>query len=332
MRTTKAQALAFGLAALGLLALTDVPANAADKPGAGLKICISLDKVNASREGQLKLWRRAADELGVQLIEQVAGEDAQRQSSQVDTCIAQKVAGIISIPWDYEAVLQDIERAHAANIPFVTMDQAPAETNTVDFHIGADPHADGMHAGQRLIALVGDKPTKVVDLQGALSHFNGQGRDKGFKDAIAGHPNITIVSEVPTEWHPEPVLAGMENALQANPDLGAVFAASDGLLPPVWSALQKVNRYTKIGQPNHVVVLSIDGDPQGCSYVRDGWMDAGYAQPFALMTRKTIEVIIDIAKSGKKPAEADRFQLIPGVEYTQANFAEASDKVWGCLK
>jgi hypothetical protein len=66
--------------------------------------------------------------------------------------------------------------------------------------------------------------------------------------------------------------------------------------------------------------------------VRDGWMDAGYAQPFALMTRKTLEVIIDIAKNHKKPDEKDRIQLIPGVEYTHANFAETSDKVWGCLK
>ena len=66
----------------------------ADAPGGGIKICLSLDKVNAFREGQQKLWRKAAAELGVQLIEQVAGEDAQRQSSQIDTCIAQKVAGM----------------------------------------------------------------------------------------------------------------------------------------------------------------------------------------------------------------------------------------------
>jgi ABC-type sugar transport system substrate-binding protein len=324
--------LAISLAALGVVALAWAPARAADKPGTGLKICISLDKVNSSREGQLKLWRIAAADLGVQLVEQVAGEDAQRQSSQVDTCIAQKVAGIVSIPWDYEAVLQDIERAHAANIPFVTMDQAPADTSTVDFHTGADPHADGLHAAQRLIAIVGDKPTKVVDLQGALSHFNGQQRDQGFKDGIKGHDNIKIISEVPTEWHPEPVLAGMENALQANPDLGAVFSASDGLLPPVWSALQKVGRYTKVGTPNHVVVLSVDGDPQGCAAVRDGWMDAGYAQPFAQMTRETLQYIVDYAKTGKKLPDKDRVRLIPGVEYTRANFATTEGKVWGCAK
>lgn len=319
-----------GLAVLSALALLSAPAGAQDKPGAGLKICLSLDKMNAFREGQLNYWRKAAEELGVELVEQVAGEDAQRQSSQVDTCIAQGVSGIISIPWDYEAVLQDIERAHAAGIPFVTVDQAPAETDTVDFHIGADPHADGLNAGKRLVELVGDKPTKVVDLQGALSHNNGQGRDQGFKEGIKGHPNIQIVSEVPTEWRPEPVVAGMENALQAHPDLGAVFSATDGLLPPVRAALEKVGRFKPVGDPNHVIILSVDGDPQGCAAVKEGWMDAGYAQPVPLMSRRTIEVIIDIAKTGKKPEGDARIQLIPGTEYMKTNIDQTEGEVWGC--
>ncbi len=332
MLPVKSRYLVAGLAALGATTLAMPPAHAAEKLGQGLKICISLDKINASRDGQVKLWRKAADEFGVTLIEQVAGEDAQRQSSQIDTCIAQKVDGIIDIPWDFEAVLQDIERAHAAGIPFVTMDQIPAETNTVDFHIGADPDADGMHAGQMLAKLVGDKPTTVLDLVGALSAFNGMGRDRGFKKGIADHPNIKIVSEVLTEWHPEPVLAGMENALQAHPDLGAVFAASDGFLPPIWSALQKVNRYVKVGTPGHVIVESVDGDEQGCAAVREGWMDAGYAQPFEFMTRETIRVVVDIAKHHTKLPDKERIVLIPGVEYTPSNFAQTSGKVWGCLK
>jgi ABC-type sugar transport system substrate-binding protein len=332
MLAKKMRCASTGLVAFGLAITTYIPAHAADAPGSGMRICLSLDKVNAFREGQQKLWRKAAAELGVQLVEQVAGEDAQRQSSQIDTCIAQKVDGIVAIPWDYQAVLQDIERAHAANIPFVTVDQAPADTSTVDAHFGANPHADGQHAGERLVALIGDKPITVVDLQGALSQYNGQERDKGFKDAIKSHPNIKIVSEVPAEWHPEPALAGMENALQGHADLGAVFAATDGYLPPIWSALKKANKYSKVGTPQHVIVLSVDGDPQGCAAVKDGWMDAGYAQPLASMTRQSLQTIIDIVKNKKKVDEKDKIQLIPGVEYTGGNIAETADAVWGCAK
>jgi ABC-type sugar transport system substrate-binding protein len=332
MLRTKPLQMTIGLIAASLASLSCIPAFAADLPGAGLTVCLSLDKVNAFREGELKLWRKAAEELGIKLVEQVAGEDAQRQSSQVDTCIAQKVNGIVSIPWDNQAVLQDIERAHAANIPFVTVDQAPADTSTVDTHIGGNPTADGLAAGKRLVALVGDKPTKVVDLQGALSAVNGIERDKGFKEGIKGHDNIKIVAEVPTEWHPEPALAGMENALQAHPDLGAVYAATDGLLPPIFSALQKANRYAKAGDPNHVIVLSIDGDPQGCKAMGEGWGDAGYATPIGEMTRNSLQVIIDVVKGKTKIADKDKIQLLAGLEYTKGNLAETGGKVWGCAK
>jgi ABC-type sugar transport system substrate-binding protein len=333
MLTQNRQKISLAVLAASLMAVaTAMPTRADNLPGAGLSVCLSLDKMVAFREGELKLWRKAAADLGIKLVEQVAGEDAQRQSSQIDTCIAQKVNGIVAIPWDNQAVLQDIERAHAAGIPFVTVDQAPADTSTVDTHIGGDPTADGLHAGQRLVALVGDKPTTVVDLQGALSAVNGQERDKGFKEGIKDHPNIKIVSEVPTEWHPEPVLGGMENALQAHPDLGAVFAATDGFLPPISSALQKANRYAQVGAPNHVIILSVDGDPQGCAAVKDGWMDAGYATPIGEMTRNSLQAIIDIVKDHKKIADKDRVQLLAGLEYTKANFSTTSDNVWGCAK
>jgi ABC-type sugar transport system substrate-binding protein len=340
MKTKHFHQLVAGFFALGVLALAGVPApaRAADAPGAGLPVnagsglrfCISLDKMDASRDGELKYWNKAAKEYGVKLLIQVAGEDAQRQSSQVDTCIAQRVNGILSIPWDDQAVLQDIARAHAAGIPFITMDQPPADTSTVDLHVGANPYQDGMRAGQYLVKLVGNKPTSVLDLQGDLSAANGINRDRGFKAGIKGHPNIVIVSQVLTLWHPEPALTGTENALQAHPDLGAIFAATDGFLPPIWAAEQKVNRYVKDGQPGHIIIMTVDGDPQGCAAIRDSRADVGYAQAFQAMAYTTMQAMINLVKYHKKPAQ--QVLWIPSVEYTPANFAETSPRVWGCQK
>jgi ABC-type sugar transport system substrate-binding protein len=332
MLARNSRRLLSAIVALGAAALCAAPivAHADTKPGAGLRLCISLDKMDASRDGELKYWREAAGVYGVKLLVEVAGEDAQRQSSQVDTCIAQRVNGILSIPWDYQAVLQDIARAHAAGIPFMTEDQKPAETNTVDLHVGADPYSDGLRAGKYLVGLVGTKPTEVLDLQGDLSAYNGIMRDRGFKAGIADHPNIKIVSQVLTLWHPEPVLAGMENALQAYPQLGAVFAATDGFLPPIWAAEKKVNRYVRDGQPGHIIVMTVDGDPQGCAAIRDSWADVGYAQAFRAMAYATIKAMVDLVKYHKKPAQ--NVMWIQSVEYTPANFAQTSSQVWGCQK
>ena len=43
-------------------------------------------------------------------------------------------------------------------------------------------------------------------------------------------------------------------------------------------------------------------------------------------------MVVDIAKHHTKLPDKERVVLIPGVEYTPANFAETSGKVWGCLK
>ena len=295
------------------------------------RLSLARQKV-AFREGELKLWRKAAADLGIKLVEQVAGEDAQRQSSQIDTCIAQKVNGIVSIPWDNQAVLQDIERAHAADIPFVTVDQAPADTSTVDTHIGGDPTADGLHAGQRLVALVGDKPTTVVDLQGALSAVNGRNATRASRKAS----RITRISRSSPKSRRNGIRSRCLAAWRMRCRPIRIWGRSSP--PPTASCRRSRPPYRrqtatrKVGAPNHVIILSVDGDPQGCAAVKDGWMDAGYATPIGEMTRNSLQVIIDIVKDHKKIADKDRVQLLAGLEYTKANFSTTSDNVWGCAK
>ena len=242
-------------AAVSLLVLSSTSIQAADKPGHGLKICISLDKINASREGQVKLWRKTAELLGVKLIEEVAGEDAQRQSSQIDTCIAKKVNGIIYIPWDYQAVLQDIERAHAAGIPFATMDQTPADLNTVDFHIGADPYADGMHAGQKLVKLVGDKPIKVARLQGALSAANGRAAT-GLQEWHRGPSEHQDRLGSSHRMAPRAGAGRHGERAAGAPGSGRGVASQRRLLAAALVRAAKSQPYAKVGAPDHVIVES----------------------------------------------------------------------------
>ena len=301
-------------------------------PEEALEICVTFDKMGAYREGNKYYLDQAAAELGVNIDFYVADEDAQKQSAQVDTCIAKGVDGIIVNPWDIQAVLQDIDRAHEAGIIIGTMGQYPARDDTTDFLYTANCYADGSMLGEWLVENSGDNPIKLVNLQGSLSHDCGVLRDKGLKEAIAGHDNIEIVMDCPTEWRPEPALACMENALQAFPDMNAVYAATDGLLPPVFSALETAGRLVPVGDPGHVIVMSIDGDPQGCAAVRDGFMDAGIAAGENPNSgRQAIEAIIKIKATGERLPDAERIIQNEGYLYTPANLDEVQDLVWGCV-
>lgn len=289
----------------------------------------SFDKINAFREGEQKALETNAKAAGVTLDLQAANGDAQRQSSQVESMISKKVKGIISIPWDVNAVQADAEAAKAANIPFVTFDQAPADLSWVTYHIGGDPLADGTAAGAFFCKAAAGKPFTLLEFQGSLNNDNGINRSKGLNDAIKqGCPNVKIVAQIPTEWKPEPALAGTENTLNKTPDLDAIYAPTDGLLPAIFSALGKANRLKPVGADGHVTIVSIDGDANACKALGNKTIDMDLVTPLPQMTKEALQVAIDVA--GGKPAPSPNSKKLPGIQVTPGTLTTKKADIWGC--
>jgi ABC-type sugar transport system substrate-binding protein len=296
--------------------------------GGALKVGVSFDKMDdAFRVGEKKYLDQHAKEMGIELVYQDAQSDAQKQSSQVQSFISQKVAGIIEIPWDTQAVAADISAAKAANIPLAIMDQQPADTSNVFFYVGGDPNSDGKMAGEFLVKSAAGKPIKVLELQGSLNNVNGIERSKGFEQAVASASNIEIVAKAPTDWQADKALAATQNALQAHPDLNAVYAPWTGALPGIYSALKAANKTADVNDPNHVITMSINGDEIGCKYVTDGQLDIDIATPVEEMAKQALQAIKDGAE-GKTPAK--NVVELPGLAYTPSDIATNKDKVWGC--
>jgi ABC-type sugar transport system substrate-binding protein len=304
------------------------PASGGDA-AAGGTYGVSFDKMNAFREGEQKAMQTAAGELGVTLDLQVANTDAQRQSSQIESLISKGSKAVVSIPWDTQAVQADAEAAKAANIPFITFDQAPADLSWVTFHVGGDPLADGTAAGQFYCKAAGGQPFTLLEFQGSLNNDNGVNRSKGLNDAIAqGCPNVKIVAQIPTEWKPEPALAGTENTLSKTPDLNGIYAPTDGLLPAIFSALQKANRLQPVGTDGHVTIVSIDGDSNACKALTDKTIDMDVVTPLPQMTKDALQVAIDVA--GGKPAPTPNIKKLAGLQVTPDTLDQQKSQVWGC--
>jgi ABC-type sugar transport system substrate-binding protein len=321
-----AASLAFTAAACGTTAAP--PSGAGATAGGPLKIGVSFDKMDdAFRVGEKKYLDQYAKEMGVELVYQDAQSDAQKQSSQIQSFISQKVNGIIEIPWDTQAVAADVAAAKSANIPLAIMDQQPADTKDVFFYVGGDPTSDGKLAGEFLVKAAADKPIKVLELQGSLNNINGIERSKGFEDAVASAANIQIVAKAPTDWQAAKALAATQNALQAHPDLGAVYAPWTGALPSVYSALNAVGKLHPVGAAGHVITISINGDEIGCKFVTENANDVDIATPVQEMAKQAIQAVKDGA-SGTAPAK--NVVLLPGLAYTPSDVATNKDKVWGC--
>ena len=136
---------------------------------------------------------------------------------------------------------------------------------------------------------------------------------------------IEVVARVPTEWNQEKALAGVTNALQANPDIDFVFTSSDFLFSSLVSALKTAGKYTKVGEEGHVLLGGFDGDATAYRMLVDGYLDADGVQDVYFECAESVRAAVDL-KAGKKVEPIIRD---PGFVIHQGNLEEASEKMWG---
>ncbi|MEI8199808.1 MAG: sugar ABC transporter substrate-binding protein [Eubacteriales bacterium] len=212
----------------------------------------------------------------VEWIHVVANNDVQKQASDISDLITKKVDLIVSYAIDNKAIQSSIEEARAAGIPFICYDRdADAAGTQPDAFIGLDTLDQAYTAGIALfkqMKTAGVTPTSVISIVGDLSDQNAINRIAGFKKA-ADEYGVTITQEVPSEWNAEKALSGFSAAFQAHPDCNTVLIASDFIITPVQSVLEKAGKWIPAGQEGHVWVASQDVYPSGLQFIRDGFID-----------------------------------------------------------
>ncbi|WP_238014445.1 sugar ABC transporter substrate-binding protein [Dactylosporangium sp. AC04546] len=301
-----------------------------DGSAAGKKrtIGVSFDLLNAIRQAEKASIQRAADAAGYSVIFNVADQDVQKQASQIQDLIqTKKVDAVIVIAQDGQQIAASASLAKAHNVPFLAIDRAVADQQNVTFQITGDPVEDGKAVAAEFIAAAGTTPLRVLELVGGLTDQNAIGRRDGFNAAVAGQPNITVVSQVPTDWNPAQALDGTSNALQKDPTINAIYVPSDFLLPSVQSALTAAGRLAPIGDPKHVFMVTIDGDQNGCKAIQARTLDADIATPVEEFGKQAVAAVTT-AVSGQ-PVAPKSVQA-KGLTLNQANYATTSSQVWGC--
>ena len=272
----------------------------------------------------------AGRDLGVELVIRTAEGDAVKQNSQIDDMIAQGVSGIACVYEDYKAVLQAVKACNKAGIPFVfcdrTLDSTPDAK--VGWGIATDNYALTVKGWEWMAdyARKNKMNLKVLELVGSLSDENVLRRTDGFKAVMAKNSkNIQLVQQVPTEWNLEKALAGATNALQAHPEINCVFMHSDYLLGATISALRQADRYKKIGEPGHVVVMPYSGNKASLDAMRESYVEMCFGMDVYKTGYEAVKAAVEIAKGKSlgKPV------LDSGFIITQDNFAEMSKRAYG---
>ncbi len=298
-----------------------------NKEAAGDKqitIGLSVDQLFESRIATNNGVKAEAAKNGFKVIEVVADGDAQTQNSQIQTLIAQKVDAILVCAVDQNTIETALMKAKKAGITVISYDRDLPGSKSTSASSAPDSISDGLNCGKYVAEAIKGRTDKVVilELLGALNDQNGIDRSKGFNDALKGK-NVEII-QMPTDWASDRALAATQNAFQANPNIAAIFAATDTQIPSIETVLTDMGKLKKIGEDGHVIVVGINGSYDGYVSVKNGTADG-----ISVMDCKTIgETAVKLAIKAMK-GEAVEKVVVPGNFYTTKNIEANKASIWG---
>jgi ribose transport system substrate-binding protein len=188
--------------------------------------------------------RKEAAKLGdVELIASEGVTDSAAQADQIETLIAQKPDALVVLPNEGEALTPIAQKATAAGIPVINVDREFTTPGAYRTLITGDNYGIGWQAGNYFADQLKCRGN-VVEIQGIAGISVTEDRSKGFRDAIKARcqNGIRIVASQPADFLPDKGLSVMENILQAQKDIDAVYTHDDDMAEGVVSAIENANR------------------------------------------------------------------------------------------
>lgn len=277
-----AAAMAFGMTACGGSNDAGSAAAGGESSGAGaIGLAVSTQN-NPFFVTLVEGAQKAADAAGVELVVTDAGDDAAKQTNDVDDLISKKVSVLIVNPVDSDAIAPAVEDAIAAGIKVISVDRAVNGVD-VDCQIASDNVKGAEMATEYLKSIVGEG-AKVAELQGTTGASATIDRGKGFHNVADG--SLDVVASQTASFDRAEGLTVMENIIQSNGDLKGVFAHNDEMALGAIEAIEASGKDIKI--------VGFDATDDGVAAVKDGKMAATVAQQPDKMGSTAVETAVKL--------------------------------------
>ncbi|PFO08671.1 ribose ABC transporter substrate-binding protein RbsB [Bacillus sp. AFS076308] len=253
-----------------------------------IKIGLSVSTLNNPFFVSLKDGvQKEAKTLGVQVKVVDAQNDSAKQINDVEDLIQQGVDLLLINPTDSAAISTAVQSANNIGIPVVTLDRS-AEKGKVSTLVASDNIKGGEMAAEYIVKMLGEN-VLVAELEGVPGASATRERGKGFHNIA--DKKLKVVAKQSADFDRTKGLTVMENLLQANPDIKAVFAHNDEM---ALGAIEAINSFGK-----DIMVIGFDGNTDALNAIKAGKMEATVAQQPDLIGKLAVDAGID-ALQGKK--------------------------------
>lgn len=263
---------------------------------------------NAAGLGYIEsLWKRA----GGEFVSYVSDYDMNLELSMMDDLKQLKPDAILVHPSDSYAIAPAVQAGMDEGYPVFAMDMGVLGAD-VDSYIHIDQRELGKACGEYVRDHFStDNPAVILEIAGGLEQNGAQQRQEGFHKVIDNVPYATIVQVIDTGWSSDVAFDGIQDAFERNDGINVVYSHSDFMMQGILEGLRVKNKLFPLGDPNHIMICSIDADRTGLKGIRDGYIDAIAEHSPVLHAAITVNVIL--AELYGQPYEAEYVLPVPVV-------------------
>jgi ribose transport system substrate-binding protein len=221
----------------------------------------------------------AAERLGVTLVVEDAGDDADQQTTQIQSLIDQGVSVLLINPVGGDAVVAAIEAANEAGVPVFTIDRS-ADGGEVVSHIASDNLAGGKMAGSL------GKTGMIVELQGIPGTSAAEARGAGFNEAMEAYPDMELIAQETANFDRAEGQTVFAQILEDQAEIDGVFAHNDEMI------LGAIEAAKEAGRAGEIQFVGFDAVDDAIAALEAGDLLATVAQQPAEMGRLGVEAAV----------------------------------------
>ncbi|HYJ20615.1 MAG TPA: substrate-binding domain-containing protein [Solirubrobacterales bacterium] len=259
------------------------------------------------------------DDVDFKLLE---AADADSQAQQIQQVISEKPDVLVVLPQDGESLTPVAQQAEAAGIPVVNIDRLFTQPDAATATILGDNYQIGILAADYIAEELNCKGN-VVEIQGLAGISVTQERTEGFTDELkkaCPDGGIEVIAQQPGDFDPAKGLTVMENILQSEDQIDAVYTHDDDMAQGVVQAIRNA------GRDDEMFLTGVGGSSDAMEQIEEGGLYRAtfLYNPNMAATAVTMARLLALGEGFPElvPPEVPRQIIVPAAVVTQDNVGE----------
>jgi ribose transport system substrate-binding protein len=259
------------------------------------------------------------DDVDFELLE---AADADSQAQQIEQVISDKPDALVVLPQDGAALTPVAQKAEEAGIPVVNVDRLFTEPDAATSTILGDNYQIGVLAADYISEELNCEGN-VVEIQGLAGISVTEERSKGFAEELkkkCPDGGVEIVAQQPGDFNPDTGLKVMENILQSEDQIDAVYTHDDDMAQGVVQAIRNA------GRDEEMFLTGVGGSEDAMKQIEEGGLYRAtfLYNPSMAATAVNMARLIALGEGFNElvPPEVPRQMIVPAAVVTQDNVAD----------